>query len=348
MFQFRKMIIASVIALILLTGVLGAAPAFAGERIITINSGNGNTMWFISGEPTLVMNGFDMASLNVALPATLDAVTISVAQAVPATPVELVIYQDANGGSPSDATLLYRRQFTINQTGSVRLVLPDIVTITQQAVWIGFYLPVDFQFFADRSGSSVLTYWGWTPDGTFDLNNLGSAAVLGPSDGSAPVNLNLNGKARITAEVNPSNSGGFVTQTAGDGAVDLAVLQGYAGCDNLLWDTADETISLRDTINLHCRLLDALTAPASPLGYQRRGSVYDVIIFKEHGVVASDRLEVAVTHCIRPAAEDLPNAVIGNAYGVPRTWRLLPTQRFGDLVCAELHYGSLMSYFVRN
>jgi hypothetical protein len=207
---------------------------------------------------------------------------------------------------------------------------------------------VDFRFFADTSGASVLTYWGWTPGGFFDLNNLGTAQVFGPSDGSAPVNINLNGKARITAEVTPSTSGGIVNQTIGDVGADLAVMQPYVGCQNLLWDTADETISLRDAVNLHCTIAQGFTSPSSPLGYQRRGDLYDIIIFKSGGVVAFSRLDIAVTHCIRPAAEDLLNAVVGNAYGVPRTWRILPTQRFGDLVCAEVRYGGLISYFTRN
>jgi len=337
--------LSTIIACVILWGALSAVPTFAGERVVSINSGSGNAVWFISGEPSLVMNGFDMNLLGVALPAVMDAVTINVNSPV-AAPVELVVYQDANGGSPVDATLSYRTTTTIGTTGSVRIVLPQPVTITQRGVWVGFYLPVDFRFTADTSGSSALTYWAWTPGGTFDLSNLASAAVLGPADGSAPVNINMNGKARISFEVYPSTSGGTIPQTVGAGDANLALMQSYPVCANLLWDTQDETVSLRDAVNLHCQIRPGFESPTTPLGYSRRGDLYDIVIFKSGGVVAAQRLDIAVTHCIRPAAEDLATAVIGNGFGVPRTWRILPTQRFGDLICAEVRYGGLISYFV--
>lgn len=333
-------------ALMLVMLAFTAAPVFAGERVVSINAGSGNTSWFISGEPSLVMNGFDMTALGIALPATIDAVTIAVDTAVPASPVEVLIYQDANGGSPVDAVLVSRSSVTISQTGSVRIVLPQPVSVTQRGVWVGFYLPVDFRFLADTSGTSPLTYWGWTPGGRFDVSNLSTAQVFGPSDGSAPVNLDLNGKARITFEVNPSAAGGVIPQTPGTGNVDLLVMQPYELCQSLLWDRADETISLRDTVNLHCRILPGTDSPATAFGYSRRGDLFDVVIFKDNGVVAAQRLDIAVTHCIRPAAEDLATAVIGNGFGAPRTWRILPTQRFGDLICAEVRYAGLISYFV--
>lgn len=325
---------------------LSVIPVSAGETILSVNSGSRNVSWFISGESSLVMNGFDLRAANIGLPAVIDAVTISVESPTPTVPIDLVIYQDANGGSPVDAQLVSRTQVTINSAGSFRAVLPNPVTITQPAVWIGFYLPVDFRFFGDNSGSSVLTYWAWTPGGFFDLNNLGSAQVLGPADGSAPVNINMNGKARITAEITGSNSGTFNTQTLGTGSPDLAVLQPYSLCQNLLWDTQDERVSYRDRVNLHCQLItNTFLSPNNPVGYVRRGELYDIVIFKDNGVVAADRLDVGVTHCVRPAADDLATAVLANAIGSPRSWRILPTQRYGDLICAEVRYGGLISYF---
>jgi hypothetical protein len=68
-------------------------------------------------------------------------------------------------------------------------------------------------------------------------------------------------------------------------------------------------------------------------------------MFKQGGVVPQ-RLRAAITHCIRPPAEDLANAVIGAAVGSPRAWRLLPTLRFGDLICAEVFRVGNLSYFV--
>jgi hypothetical protein len=260
--------------------------------------------------------------------------------------VELVIYQDANGGSPVDAQLVASSTFTINSSGSFRAVLPTPVTVTQRAIWVGFYLPVDFSFFADTSGSSVLTYWGWTPGSTFTLSNLASAQVFGPADGSAPVNIDMNGKARITVEATGSNSGGFVSQEVGASGIDASVLTPYSGCPNLSYDTGDEFISLEDAVNLSCQITPSWQSPANPIGYARRGDLYDIVIFKSDGYVVYSRLDIAVTHCIRPAAEDLATAVIGNGYGAPRTWRILPTQRFGDLICAEVRYGGKISYFV--
>jgi len=336
-----------IVMLLVLLGALGlgAVPALAGETILSVNAGSGNTSWFISGEPSLVMNGFDLQAFDVALPAVIDAVTIAVDSPVPTVPVELVIYQDSNGGSPIDAQLLASVTYTINSSGSFRAVLPTPVTVTQRAVWVGFYLPVDFSFFADTSGSSVFTYWAWTPGSTFALSNLANAQVFGPADGSAPVNINLNGKARITAEITGSNSGGFVTQTAGTGG-DLAVMQPYPNCQNLSYDTGDELISLDDIVNLSCQITPSWQSPTNPIGYVQRGELYDIVIFKRDGVVVFNRLDIAVTHCIRPTAEDLATAVIGNGYGAPRSWRILPTQRFGDLICAEIRYGGKISYFV--
>ncbi|MDX2160547.1 MAG: hypothetical protein SF162_04395 [bacterium] len=342
----KRSVVFSLLLAVWIALAFSAAPAAAGETILTVNSGSGNTSWFITGEPTLVMNGFDLRNFGVNVPAVIDAVTISV-EAGSTSPVTLVIYQDANGGSPVDAQLIASQNFTINAAGSFRAVLTNPVTVTQPAVWIGFLLPVDFRFFADRSGSSVLTYWAWTPGGLFDLNNLGSAQVFGPADGSAPVNLNLNGKARITAEITGSDAGGYAVQSAGAVDANLAVMQPYSLCQNLLWDTQDETISYQDRVNLHCQLLtNTFLAPANPPGYVRRGELYDIVLFKDDGVVAAQRLNVGVTHCVRPAAEDLATAVLANAYGAPRAWRILPTQRFGDLVCAEIRFGGNISYFV--
>lgn len=331
--------IAVLVLLLATTGIL------AGEQTLSLNGNDQNATWFVSGEASLILNGFDLSRFSVALPAAIDQVSIAVDRAVPGQQIDVVVYQDANGGSPVDATLMGRTTVDITGPGVFTATFPTPIAVTQNAIWAGFYLPVDFQFIADTSGTSVLTWWAWTPDGRFDVANLGSAAVLGPADGTAPVNINMNGIARITLGVTGSqNTAPVVGQTAG-GAADMSVLATYPVCQALLWDTADERISLEDEVNLHCREVTAQFAPSNPLGFARRGPLYDVLIFKPNGVVPQ-RLDAAVTHCIRPPAEDLANAVIGVTVGAPRTWLLLPTQRFGDLVCAEVFRVGNISYFV--
>lgn len=333
--------------------MLTLLPAVAGQQTLSINGNSQNADWFITGEASLVMNGFDLNAAGIARPATIDRVSIQVLSPTPGVPVTVVLYQDANGGSPVDATLAGQMQVDITQAGTFTATFPTPVTITQPVVWAGFYLPVDFHFAADTSGSSVLSYWAWTANGRFDVTNLASAQVLGPADGSAPVNINMGGIARISIEI--TGAGGTtgtgttgtpaIVQTAGAANVNLNVLQTFTECPSLLWDTADEYVSYRDNLNVHCREVPNWQSPASPQGYVRRGALYDMQFYQQSGLV-NGRLPIAVTHCIRPAAEDLDRALIGNAYGSPRTWRILPTQRFGDLVCAEIRRGGNLSYFV--
>lgn len=330
----------AVLALLMATtGVL------AGEQTLSINGNDQSAIWFVSGEASMILNGFDLSRFNVALPATIDQVNIAVDRAVPGQSIDVVVYQDANGGSPVDATLAGRTTVDITGPGVFTATFATPITVTQNAIWAGFYLPVDFQFLADTSGTSVLTYWAWNPNGRFDVANLSSAAVLGPADGTAPVNINMNGIARITLGITGGQSTTpTVGQTVG-GAADLSVLATYPACQALLWDTADERVSLDDEVNLHCREVTAQYAPSNPLGFVRRGPLYDVLIYKPNGVVPQ-RLDAAVTHCIRPAAEDLANAVIGVTVGSPHSWLLLPTERYGDLVCAEIFRVGNISYFV--
>ena len=332
--------------LLIVLSLLSVSAVSAGERVLSVNSGTASASWFISGEASLVMNGFDLQSLGIARPATIDRISISVDTPVPGTPISVVVYQDGNGGSPVDATLAGQTQVDITTSGVYTVTLPTPISVTQPVVWIGFYLPVNFRFLADTSGTSVLTYWAWTPSSTFDVTRLSSAAVLGPADGTAPVNINMNGKARITAEI--TGAGGSTTGTGAAPAApaSMASLSAYPSCGNLLWDVDDEVISLGNAINLHCQEVAAWNAPSSPLGYVRRGPLYDVQIYRPNGVLVTERLEVQVTHCIRPDAADLNTAVIGNAWGSPRTWRLLTTVVYGDLVCAEVRHGGNLSYFV--
>ncbi len=336
--MLRKLLI----VILLLTGTSAAT---AGEQVLSVNTGAGNAPFFISGESTLVMNGFDLNSLGIARPAVIDRVSIVVQTPVPGATVEVVIYEDADGGSPLNATLARRQQVTINNAGTFTVTLDTPVTVNQPVGWIGFYLPVGFVFSADTSGTSVLTYWAWTPDATFDLANLSSAAVFGPSDGSAPVNINMNGKARITAEITGAGgTTGVITPTVT--TVDASAMQTYPNCPSALWDTADEQISYGDRINLHCQVVPFWQSPAAPGGYIRGGDLYDITGFKDNGVLAN-RFDVRITHCIRPDAADIDRAVIGVAYGAPRAWQILPSVRVGDLVCADVRFAGNLSYFVR-
>lgn len=352
----RKLRVPMLISLLLLG--LVALTVRAGERTISIN-GDGNAVWFISGETTLVMNGFDLASFGVANPAFIDRVSIAVDTPVADAPVDVVIYEDANGGSPADARLVGRTSASITQSGVFTAVFPTPVQVSQRAVWVGFYLPVNFRFVADTSGSSVLTYWAWTSGGTFDLNNLASAAVLGPSDGSSPVNIQLNGKARISFEVSSSAAGAALTLLPGTVALptnvpagpfggDLSVMVAFPTCQTLLYDSADERITYQDRINLHCNPANTTFIPPAPQGYNTRSITYDVFIFDDRGNLQSGRLQFPITYCLRPDPADLNTAVMAVAWGAPRTWRVQPTQRFGDLICADLRRTGTIGYLVPN
>ncbi len=339
--------VALLVCLLVVAGLV--LPASAGSTVISDNSGSGNSTWHITGEPSLVINGFDLNSLGIQRPAVIDKVSIDVVTPVLGSQVTVVVYGDNNGGSPSDSTLDGQEQVSITQAGTFTATLATPITVNQPVVWIGFYLPVGFAFNADTSGSSVLTYWAWTPGGTFDVTKLSSAQVLGPSDGTAPVNLNLKGKARITAEITGANQVGTPaavgTQTPNGGSVNLgAVMAVYPNCLNLSYDTGDIYSSLLSAIAVSCQTVPIWESPASPVGYTLKGSLYDVIAFDGTGNV-QQMFPIAITHCIIPDANDLNNAVIGNAYGSPRQWHILTSEIFGNVVCAEVWHGGNLAYF---
>lgn len=351
MYKIKKRL---VFGLLIVLAVL-ALPSSAGDVLLNINSGTDSTVWFISGEPSLVMNGFDLTPLNLQFPAAIDRVSISVNTPIPGASIDLVIYEDSTGGSPVDARLVSQTQVNITQSGVFTHVFSEPVVINAPVVWIGFYLPVDFRFLADTSGSSVLTYWAWTPGGRFNLGNLGSAEILGPADGSAPVNIDMNGKARITAEISSLSGEVPVTTPTGPtsqitgGQANLSVMQRYpeTGCDTLYYDTEDLRVIYENRLTFNCRLSWAGYAPANPPGYQRRQLLYDITIFDHFGnVQLPGDLRFPVTHCIEVNPDDLQRAVIGIAYGAPRTWEILTSVRYDNLVCAEVLKGGFLSYFV--
>lgn len=350
---------ASLCLFLMLIVLVYALPAGAGDTILSNNNGDGNRVWFIQGEPSLVINGFDLTAAGIITPVAIDAVSISVDTPVPDVPIDVVIYQDANGGSPIDATLVSRTQTTINQPGVARIPLQPPVVINEPVVWVGFYLPVDFRFNADTSGSSVLTYWAWAPGGTFDINNLASAPVLGPSDGTEPVNINLDGIARITAEVqtstnttlSPDQTAPIGTQLVAEANSDLSPLREYEFCGSLFYDRDDIRITASDGFDLHCRVGYEPLSPAGLIpntNFERHGFFFDISAFGayQRDPNNAEKLIVPVTHCLRPAPQDLERAVIGIAYGSPREWRILPSVRFGELVCAEVTHIGNIAYFV--
>ncbi len=361
MLNYKKPLIISLIA-ILAFGVL-IGPAGAGDVILNINSGSDSTVWFVSGEPSLIMNGFDLRTLNVSLPAAIDRVSFSVNTAVPGASIDLLIYEDANSGSPVDARLVSQTQVNIGQPGTFVYDFAAPVIVNQPVVWIGFYLPVDFRFLADTSGASVLTYWGWTPGGRFNVNDLSSAQILGPADGSAPVNINLNGKARITAEVSSvggssaipidpnaptTESSGPIVQRPGGAEVNFNIMKSYVvnECDTLYRDVDDLAITFRSGIGIECKRLWEGYAPPDPLGYYRRQILYEITMYNDQGYVITEWLPAKITHCIQPNPEDLNDAVIGYAYGSPQKWEIRPTLRYGNLVCADIGRSGLVSYFL--
>lgn len=363
----QKLGIVSTIVLLLL-GLSLTATTRAGDVILSNNAGGGNDPWRILGEPSLVINGFDLNALGITRPTRVDRVSISVAVAVPSETATVVVYGDTNGGSPVDATLLRQQQVTISSSGTFNVDFADPVVVEQPVLWVGFYLPVGFEFFADTSGASVLTYWAWEPGSTFDVSTLSSASVLGPSDGSAPVNLNINGIARITAELDTDNNPNTnidataipVVDNNTDNDADVPIRQqvasdsgditppmvNYPDCLSLYIDAADVQVTYRNGIRFFCQLLATPFAPESPENYTQRGRLFDVYAFNGPPSGIATRFSSPVTHCLTPQPEDVTTAVIGLAYGVPREWEILPSVRYGTLVCAEIVYAGLISYFI--
>lgn len=355
--KFLLLILLTVIFLSLTTMLVNAE-----TRTISNNTNTANEVFFITGEQTLVINGFDLTPLQVALPLTVTQVSIQVDTPVPGAGATVVVYQDANGGSPVDATLLAQAPVTIAQSGVFTHTFATPVSVSSPVVWVGFYLPVNFEFVADQSGSSVLTYWGWTPNSTFDLSKLSTAGVLGPANGTAPVNLDMKGIARITLEINttgviptgvaltPGAAGtpGLVTTiVAPTSSEDLSVLRVYPpACDTLFWDSADVGITYNGSIAVRCTAIWPGYAPAAPSGYQRRHLYYDLTFYDNKGDVLAQPLSEPVTHCITANPEDIDRAVVGLASGSPRKFTILTTLRTGNLICAEVNQSGGLSYFV--
>jgi len=346
---------------------LGSLPVAAGDILLSNNSGSDNAVFFVEGESTLVMNGFDLTPLGLPLPLVLDAVSISVATPV-AGGIPMVLYQDANGGSPVDAQLLHQESVSLARPGLNRLLLSQPVVIEQPVLWVGFYLPVGFEFHADTSGASVLTYWAWTPGGIFDLSDLSSAVVLGPGDGSAPVDIAMDGIARITAEISGSqaveysDSPPIGQQIQSSLSPDTSIMQPYAECGGLLYDSEDIAISAKSSFSLDCRLNAEFNAPAAiahpdnqVLELLRVGPLYKLTPFipgSQQVPGAVNTLPVRVTHCMSVAAEHIDSAVIGevrvpnSAANEAEKWHILPTVRFDTLLCAEITAATFLSIFI--
>jgi len=332
---------------------LAGASAQAGDVILTNNTGTTSTRWFISGEPSLIINGFDLAAKGVTLPVQVEKISINVRRAMPGNPVEALVYQDADGGSPQNATLLKRQTVDITVPGVYTVTFDQPVTVTQNFLWVGFYLPVDFEFYADTAGTSVLTYWGWKAGTVFDLNNLTTAATFGPANGTAPVNLDMKGNARITVELitgkatggTTTTTPGAIKQVVGDASTNLAPMSVYPNnCPNVYYDSGDLSITYVSAINFQCRPVAPYLSPTEPAGYERRGLLFDIYVF---GMTTGlTQFPYPVTHCIKPGGEsNLQNGVLGLAQGAPRQWTILPTVRYGDYICAELNYAGFVSIF---
>lgn len=337
--------------------------AEAGTITLNNNSGTTSSSFFIEGESTLVMNGFDLGPLNLSTGVAIDVVTIAVQQAVPSVPIQVVIYEDGNGGSPVDATLKYQTQVFIETGGTAFIELPEPVITSAPVIWVGFYLPTGFRFFADNGGSSVLSYWAWTPNSTFSLSDLSSAQILGAANGTDPVGIDMGGVARITAEVTPLNEAGFnsdgvpVGVQIDGGEADLSLLNNYPFCgDRLLYDPQDVNFAGNLRFTTHCRadlgsfspgtFVNVDDLPATVPSYERRGFFYEVFVNGETAPGSSEEMLVPVTHCLRPEQGEVPSAVIGVGYGAPRSWEILPTVRYGEWVCAEVTHAGFLSYFV--
>lgn len=350
----RKLWPVMLVMMVLLS--LAGVSVNAGDVVLSNNTGTTSTRWFISGEPSLVIVGFDLAAKGVSLPTQVEKISINVRRPMPGNPVDAVVYQDGDGGSPQNSTLLKRQTVDITTAGVYTVTFDQPVTVTQNFLWVGFYLPVDFEFYADTAGTSVLTYWGWKAGTTFDLSNLNSAATFGPANGSAPVGLDMKGNARITAElITGKATGGTtttnpdrITQVTGASNTNLSPLSVYpkpSTCSTVYYDSADLSVTYTSSLTFMCRQVASYLSPTVPTGYERRGILFDVYVFGiESGLTP---LPYPVTHCIKPESDvNLDKGVLGLAQGAPRQWTILPTVRYGDYICAELNYTGFLSIFL--
>ena len=109
--------------------------------LLSNNTGEEFTVFFIKDEPSFVMNGFDLTPLGVQLPTVLVAVSLSVSEPVPGSYSRLAIYQ-----TPTACPPVMRPCFTSNRhrsggSVSIAIVLDRPVLITEPVIWVGFYLP---------------------------------------------------------------------------------------------------------------------------------------------------------------------------------------------------------------
>ena len=340
------------------------------QAVISNNQGAESKTWTIIGEPTLVMNGFDLSQVTSVFPVTISAASIQIVRAVPGQPVSVVIYEDPNGGSPSDARIVHKTDTTINDVGNVTIPLSQAVDVNSPVIWVGFYLPVGTRFRSDQQGSSVLTYWAWNPGGFLDLINLGAAEVFGPSDGSDPVKISLGGVARISFTATSAGGRALLPNgqplTVGrqlpppEGNVNTAPLRPYSTCGGeLLYDQADiDALSAANQFSLACKVEYGTYSPGmianeglldtQLTGLERRGPLFYVTGYGNFQIDSAQpqRLRVPVTHCLRVPVSDIQQAVLGVAYGVPMAWEILPSVRYNDLLCAELTHTGPISYFM--
>ena len=189
--------------------------------------------------------------------------------------------------------------------------------------------------------------------------------MLGPGDGSAPVGIQMDGIARISAELRTPQyeemeaSLPLDQQIVANIAQDTSVLEIYDGCGTLLYDPADTNLSRAKAFSLSCRVayeVEAPTVVANPqnqlLDVQRTGHLYKLSTsLREDQLVAgkTSQLPVRTTHCFRIAPGDLERAVIGEVRESQQwgeRWHILPSVRFNDIVCAEVSVASYVSYFL--
>ena len=337
---------------------------------VTNNSGSDLNEFFIDGEPSLILNGFDLGAAGISLPADISALGIAITNPIPGVPIDVVVYEDSNGGSPEDSVLVGRNQVFINSAGNLRVPFPEAVRVNSSIIWVGFYLPVGTRFAGDSSGSSVLTWWAWKEAGTFDVVSLANADVLGPANGSEPVGIDMGGVARITAEITPVDfipEPGDLTianfpigvQLVNDQPADLSSLRNYTYCgDAISYDSADLG-SAGNAFTIECRadvfqsaagtFININDTPSDITTFERVGYLYDLKAYGDYQVEGgpfATELRVPVTHCMRPEQIHLETAVIGLRFAQPGNWKILPTVRFGDLICAEVEHEGLITYFI--
>ena len=86
--------------------------------------------------------------------------------------------------------------------------------------------------------------------------------------------------------------------------------------------------------------VEVLDSVDGMIDVQREGTLYKVV------AEANTVLPGPVLHCIRVAEAHRETAILGQARFIPERWEILPSVRYGDMVCGEVGFPNYVSYFL--